>query len=329
MLLCYYSFMSDQFLKKSILATLIYYDIFDYPLTAGEIFNLLINPGRFDDQNTRTALVLEELVKERILEQFNGFYFLPGRQNLYEERIERNKIAEEKWKKIKRYLWIVQVIPYIEVIFASGSLALGHTSKESDLDVLVVAKKGRIWLARLWLSVAMNLLGVRRKNKERVAPNKICLNHYVTTGSLKIPFKSLYNAQTYAHLVPIYWSDKKIIDQFWWENLPWMKKFLCRWENPNAYQRRGVRPSRFLRVVGLILEKFLEKTGLAGWLEKLARKIQISRINTNLPGRITVNDQQLEFHPYSIEKDVVRKYNLAVAKLGIFGSYQETDSGLR
>ena len=336
-------------IRESILATLAYYDTLDYPLTAGEIFKFSINQDRMKSQEASVNKVfvpsfhkncspppladylncLDALAKEGKLEEKNSFYFLPGRGHLYEERIERNKIAEQKWKKARRYLFLAQVVPYIEAIFASGSLALGHTGKESDLDVLVVAKYGRIWTARVVISVLMNLLGVRRKDKERIAPDKICLNHYITDYSLKIPFESMYNAQSYAHLVPIYWRDEVIIKRFWKENGEWAKKFLNFWKLPDGYQRRAVRSSRILRGIKLFAEKLLDWSGLAGFLERFSKKIQISRINTNLPGRITANDQQLEFHPYSVEKDIIKKYNQTIFKLKIFGNYQEADSGLR
>ena len=332
-------------LEKSVLATLVYYDILDFPLTAGEVFKFLINPERFGKDQGSTfylesyphaRLSLAEvlnylgiLVEKGKLEELNGFYFLSGRENLYQERIEKNKMAEEKWKRTRRYLFLAQAIPYIEAVFASGSLALGHTGEESDLDVLVVVKAGRIWLARVLLSLAMSILGVRRKKKERTAPNKICLNHYIATDSLRIPFESLYTAQSYAHLVPLYWKNKTVVENFWKANRSWVEKFLCRWDGAYAYQRRAIRSSRLLEGVKLILEKTLNRLGLADWLEKVSRKIQLQRINLNLPGRITANDRQLEFHPYSIEKDIIKKYNLAIFKLGIFGNYQELDSGLR
>ena len=342
--------MRELVIKKSILATLAYYDILDYPLTAGEIFKFSINPDRMKSREAPVNKVLfvysthktvptppladylnclDVLVENREVEEKNGFYFLPGRPHLYEERIEKNKVAEQKWKKARRYLFLVQAVPYIEAVFASGSLALGHTNEESDLDVLVITKDGRIWLARMLISLAMNILGVRRKNKERIAPDKICLNHYITTVSLKIPFESLYNAQSYAHLTPVFWRDEKIIKKFWRENNEWVGKFLCRWESPDAYQRRAIKKNKFLRWLTLAMEKILDRTKLADGLEKLFKKVQIFRINFNLPGRIVASDQQLEFHPYSAEKEIVAKYNKAMAKLEIFGNYQETDSGLR
>ncbi len=369
--------MPEPAMSKSILATLAYYDVLDYPLTAWEVFKFLINPNRLQTplplrtlaspsrsarspfavdfvrseelyfvqtvQSTTHSVseamgsvsfvelltFLDVLVNNKELEELNGFYFMPGRSSLCEERIERNKIAEEKWKKARRYLFWVQFVPYIEAVFASGSLALGHTNEESDLDVLVVTKRGRIWLARMLISLVMSFLGVRRKGKEKTAPNKICLNYYITTDSLKIPFESLYNAQSYAHLIPVYWGDENIIKKFWEENGEWTGKFLCRWELPDLYQKRAVRSNKLLLGIGRVLEKILDRTKLADWLEKLSRKIQLARINTALPGRITANDRQLEFHPYSAEKDIIKKYNRTISELGIFENYQETDSGLR
>ncbi len=269
------------------------------------------------------------MVRNGKLQEKNGFYFLPGRQDLYRERIEKNKIAELKWKKARRYLFWAQAVPFIEAIFASGSLALGHTDQDSDLDVLVVTKAGRIWLARLLISLAMSLLGVRRKNKQKVAPDKVCLNHYITTDSLQFSFESLYMAQNCVHLVPIYWKNRTAAENFWKENKPWVEKFLWHWDWPSGYQKRAVRGSRFLQWLKFIREKILDSTGLADWLEKLARYFQLRRINTSLPGRVVANDRQLEFHPFSAEKEILEKYNQSITTLRDFNLYKEKDSGLR
>ena len=325
-------------LEKSILATIIYYDIFDFPLTLMEAFNLLINPRRIsaseESKELNLGQVLKSLEKLKELDEINewqGFYFLTNNAKgklVVQERLEKNKIAEEKWKKTRRYIFWVQVLPYIEAVFASGSLALGHTTEESDLDVLVVTSQGRIWLARVFISLLMGLLGVRRKKNQITAPDKICLNHYITSSSLKISFESLYNAQSYAHLVPVYFHKEGLIECFWQEN-KWVLKFVNNWPSPLLYQKRKVRLNLFLRATAFFSEKFLEVSFLGSILNKLAKKIQLKRINPNLPGRVTANDQQLEFHPYSAEKTVLEKYNQTIASSGIFGGYYEIDSGLK
>jgi len=44
------------------------------------------------------------MTKSEIIGSKNGFYFLPQKDNLYELRIKREKIAAQKWKKFLRLL---------------------------------------------------------------------------------------------------------------------------------------------------------------------------------------------------------------------------------
>ena len=327
--------------EKSVLATIIYYDIFDFPLTLLEVFRYLINPSRVSGQLEpgpgtlsldEVRKSLNELVSRGLVETREGFYFPPrlnlGGRMLVQERIEKNKIAEEKWKKAKKYVFWLQVLPFVEIIFASGSLALGHTSYDSDLDVLVVTKKGRIWLARLLLILATSFLGVRRTKHEKIAPDKICLNHFISGNSLRIPFESLYNAQTYVHVTPLYYRSQSLAAEFYEQN-KWVKEFLPNCDWPSLFQQRAVKKARLLYAVKVFLEFTLNCSGLGKVLEKIARKIQRSRIDTNLPGRIIVNDEQLEFHPYSVEKSVINEFNQRISFSSFFGDYKELDSGLK
>lgn len=327
-------------LEKSILATVVYYDGLDFPMTVREVGRFLINPVRFGKAETakqfqKSEPIGFESVEEALpilkrggwLEEMLGFYFLPGRRALYQERMERIKLAEEKWKKARRYLFWIQMVPYVEAALASGSLALGHTSEESDLDVLIVTKAGRIWSTRLLIFVLFGLMGVRRRKEQVVAPDKICPNHYITSRSLRIPLASLYNAQTYAHLIPVYVRGDRILEDFWREN-SWVGDYLQNWERPDSYQGREVKPSLFLKTVGVVAEAILDFT-LGHFLEKIARKIQRRRIKTDLPGRIALSDQQLEFHPYSVEGKILEKYNEKMAAWDLFGNYREQDSGLK
>lgn len=341
-------------LKKSVLATIIYYDVLDFPMTAGEISQWLINPVRFgpaetapplsdevhpggwtssleqapapEERHQRVERGLTELRRAGLIEERGGCYFLTGRSYLFQERMEKNKLAEEKWKKARRYLFWVQALPFVEAVLASGSLALGHTSEESDLDILIIARPGRIWTVRLLVYLWLGLRGVRRRKEQLVAPNKICPNHYLTTSSLRIPFSSLYNAQTYVHLAPIYTRDKSILENFAEANR-WIADFIWSWKGLGIYPERVIRHNGLLKILAGFSQKILDFV-VGGWLEKMARRVQIKRIKTNLPGRITISDQQLEFHPYSVEGKILDKYNETIARSGFFGDYREIDSGL-
>lgn len=331
-------------LEKSILATIVYYDTLDYPLTGFEIYKYLINPLRFisltPDRKIEEAhfnvLSLSNILKalksqnlRQCIEEKNGFYFLSGRGDIIRTHIERKKIAARKWKKAKRIISLMQVIPYIRMVAISGSLALNNTKKESDIDILIVTANKRIWISRFLTALFIQLIGKKRRGKS--TKDKICLNHYITDASLEIKFTSLYNAQTYAHLVPILELEKGIYARFQEAN-KWIRDYLVFYPEPEAKNLKTFEPNflsrglaRFEEMVlngrlGNILEKKLEK-----WQKKHIKK---DPLTYKKGGRVTVDDTQLEFHPDSPEKGIIDKYNATMKKLG-FSEARERDSGLR
>lgn len=194
-------------LDQSILKTIVYFDCLDRALTATETYFYLAAVTTSEVVSHSFMGILQALeegssLRTYYVDEKNGYYFLKSRERLYEERIERLKTADRLWKKMRRVARWMQMAPYVRLVMASGSLGMQHMTTDSDLDVLVVVKHGRIWTGRFFLTVLMHVLGVRRHG-EHVA-GRVCLNHYITDQSLSIPFHSLYNAMTYAQLVPIY-----------------------------------------------------------------------------------------------------------------------------
>lgn len=323
-------------LGNAILATVVYYNRFEFPLTSFEIWRFLINPKRLGQENRRavdlseTLIEIDNLVAAGNLAQKFGFYFLNGREEIVRTRLEREKIAARKWKKFIRLAWWFQLAPWIEGMFASGSLALNNTTEASDFDVLIVAKSSRLYLARLILSGLASLLGARRTRYQTSAPDKFCFNHYITDEHLGIEHQSLYNAQTYTHLVPVFgrkslWEDFMVANQ-------WFADYLNRPEIHFDFIRRQPTESMFLRNIARVFEFFLDNW-FGDLLEKFSKRYQQKRIAANpatyaAGGRIIYNDHELEFHPRSFEKEVLDTYNFAIKKLGV-SIKEELDSGLK
>ncbi|MBL7053132.1 MAG: nucleotidyltransferase domain-containing protein, partial [Candidatus Portnoybacteria bacterium] len=155
-------------LEKSILSTLVYYDVLDRPLTGWEVFKYLQRPKEFkvrpiernllnkvSTQLCRTLSlnnVLEALENSSELAKFinqkNGFYFLKNRGGIIKKRIERQKISDQKRKKVKRIVKFLQIISFVRLVAVSGSLAMNNTKEKSDIDLLIITKSGRIWTCR-------------------------------------------------------------------------------------------------------------------------------------------------------------------------------------
>ena len=328
-----------NYLRNSILATLIYYDIINLALTPLDVFNYLINPFRLSLGNKPIKdfslhdiwSELENLVKLKIIGHKNGYYFLNGRDELFELRIERMKIADQKWMKFLKAAKWIQLVPYARGIFASGSLAMSNTDEKSDFDVLMIIEPGRLYTARLLLLSLTSLLRSRRRWFDKIAPDKLCFNHYLVKNQLHIRHHSLFNAQSYAHLIPV-WAPRNLFEKFYYEN-KWINKFLFNFRPAYEYLRRSIYKNYFFISIAQILELILN-TKLGDLVEYLARRYQQKRIKNNPAtyssgGRIVFNDQELEFHPNSFEKFLIEKYNQSLKKFGIIASFEEKDSGLK
>lgn len=326
-------------LRQTILVTLSYFDIFNYPLTATQVHRYIINPTRLDprvsgvDEISLASIIsgLDTLVQAGKIGQRYGMYTAnPERLPLIEERLAREKISAPKWKKLLRKARWFQLVPYVSAFFVSGSLAMENTEEDADFDALIVVRKGHLYVTRLLVSLVASLMGARRTRYAFSAPDKFCFNHWLTDDALLLQNQSIYTAYAYATLVPIVdYTDATV--RFFRAN-SWINQFAYNFTPPHLSISRMVRPSRWMRLCARFGEMILD-THIGDWLESLARIHQQRRIRNNPAtaasgGRTIYTDQHLEFHPRSFEAIVIQRYNGALKKMGVSPQIQEQDSGL-
>jgi len=322
-------------LEKAILATIVYADVLNRPLTGWEVFryqglSLEAPPRTVLDLILKTLENSQELGK--FITQKNGFYFLKGRGKIVRERIARQKLADRKWKKTRKIIWWLQGIPYIRMVLVSGSLAMNNPGQESDIDLLIVTQAGRIWTCRALTTLFIHCIGQRRH--QHLTKDRICLNHYITDQSLDIKHKSLYNAVSYAHLVPLLELDGLFYQNFQQAN-QWIQGRVLAAIPPRhalGLNLRKIRYSFFLNMTRKFKEKILN-SWLGDWAEQALKNIQVRHIKKDpltykKGGRVIFNDRELEFHPDSPEKWILEKYNQKMQALDFPELGQEKDSGL-
>jgi hypothetical protein len=336
-------------LERQILATIAYYDILNYPLTSFEVFLYLINNRRrYCEMSLLWSIKLSEIIElldnseylKKYIGQKLGFYFLRknppnppyqgGDADIVQRRLDGRKISDGKWKKARKIYKIMRAVPFLRGILISGSLALGSVKKSSDIDIMVIAKNGRIWTVRFFLMILIFFLGARRNEKD--TKDKICLNHYITDKSLQIPFFSLYDAHLYSHLINVY-DDKDNIKTFqeFQKNNSWIKNYVQNYDLSELRFSTSVKKNKTLSFIAKILEFIL--SGKAGdYFEKTLSKIQIAKIKknpsfNNKDGRITISGDQLEFHPKLHEKVIIPEFNKRMKNLGLleFTNQKESD----
>jgi len=203
------------------LATLAYADIFDYPLTASEIWRFLISRRLVSSR--QLAPLLKKLVSKR------GFYFLSGRQMIVGKRQQRQEWSRPKLKIARRTAWWLRLLPTIKMVAVSGALAMENTSENDDIDLLIVSGAGRLWLTRLLTVLLVELVARRRRPGDRQAKDKICLNMFLDERHLAMPEneRNLYTAHEVCQL-KLLWDRSQTYQRFISQN-QWVKKYLANW----------------------------------------------------------------------------------------------------
>lgn len=208
-------------------------------------------------------------------------------------------LYDRKWKKFLKRSFLWRHLPFVEFALGAGSLAIGNVHGNSDFDVIVGAKTGRIFTARFFAVLAFGALGWRRKktmSHREAASDKVCLNHFVTEPSFRLqPPYNAYWQTLYRRLIPIY-GTPPAVQKFFDANSGWAgEKILYR----EDLRYLGREPSPLKRALEGLLG------GRAGdGLEFFLRRVQIRLIERSIKDtvghyqpRLRYDDDELEFHP--------------------------------
>ncbi|MDQ2693565.1 MAG: hypothetical protein M3Y68_16115 [Chloroflexota bacterium] len=180
---------TENFLS-SVIHTIAYADVFEYPLTAGEIHRYLTSTkGSFE----QVCQALEE--GDTRITAVGGYFTLRGREHLVEIRERRAEIATRLWHKARRYGRVIASLPFVRMVAVTGSLAMNNTEEDKDIDFMIVTMPGRLWTVR-----ALSLLVARFARLESLS---LCPNYLVTTHALGLKERSLYVAHELAQMVPL------------------------------------------------------------------------------------------------------------------------------
>jgi hypothetical protein len=181
-------------LADAILHTLVYADLFDYPLRAKEIH-------RYLSGHAASLSAVEEVLQQndRLGEHVGAaspFWFLAGREHLVRLRREREAFSNLLWREAMRYGRMMAAIPFVRMVSITGSLAMNNVSSpDDDIDLLIVAAENRVWLAR-----GMAILIVHFARRFGV---ELCPNYVVAENRLELAEPSLYTAHEIAQLIPV------------------------------------------------------------------------------------------------------------------------------
>src|SRR5258706_1491543 len=173
-----------------ILRTLLYYDIFDHPLTAREIFHLLPRDSLSEQDFTG---MLNELAATGIIASHGIFFAIPPKATgAGKARLEREARARQRIKLARFMVHIMKRFPFVRAVFLSGDLSKGVANTDSDIDYVIVTEPGRLWICRTLLIFFKKIFLLNRKKY-------FCLNFFLDKEHLALWERIYYAPTEFAH----------------------------------------------------------------------------------------------------------------------------------
>jgi hypothetical protein len=284
----------------SIIKTIIYFDLFNYPLTSWELWRLSDVKKSYGDFLSS----LNNFNHDRISFK-HGFYYLTGRENILVTRQIRYNVSDRKFKRAIRTTWWLSRLPWINLVGLANQIGAHNLRAEGDIDFFIITKPNRLWLSRLFLAGSLKLLNLRPKGSN--TQDTFCLSFWVSESQLALhDFKlnnDLYFTYWLASLTPLFDADN-YYDHLIASNT-WLNNFLPNWQTIKPNPRRSIGEPRVQPI---------STWSLINKLENLARNWQIKHLPTelkslaNLDTRVVVNTNVAKLHSEDRRVEFYKKY---------------------
>jgi hypothetical protein len=180
--------------SSGIISAVLYFDIFSYPLTLGEIKYNCHHTLATEETIERCTI---QLVKAGRLFERGGFYLLSPDDAIIARRVRGNALAGKFQARAGRYARLIASFPFVRCVCISGSLSKGFMEADSDVDYFIITRPGRLWLSRTLLVFFKKVFLLNSKKY-------FCVNYFVDENSLGIPDRNIFTATELSFIVPQY-----------------------------------------------------------------------------------------------------------------------------
>ncbi len=244
-------------LQRAILETLAYSDVFNYPLTLDELHRFLTISASVEE--LRSCLNEFDQVESK-----DGYYFLRGRAEIVFLRLKHEDISRRAFNRALRYGRILGMLPFIRMVALTGSLAVHNCDKTGDYDYMLVAKTGRVWLARAF-ALILNRIA-------HIFGETICPNLIVSEEALRWNAQNMYFARELCQMILIR-GQKTVCFHLRAANL-WVIDYL---PNFRCTTYQSVEDANRLMVGIRSFLEFLLENKLGDWLEAWEMNRKVAR----------------------------------------------------
>jgi 8-oxo-dGTP pyrophosphatase MutT (NUDIX family) len=311
----------ENIIRKAIVRAVAFFDLFDYPLTAFEIW-------KYCSAKCELLEITDEVGKS-FLQEKSGFYFLPGREEIVEVRKKRYNYSLRKLKRARLIAKIFKIIPWIKMIAAGNIIGSFNLKDGSDIDLFIITKKNKIWLTRFFCVLITKVLNLRPTQKN--SRDKVCLSFFIDEDDLnldKLMLKNktddIYFIYWLAGLVPIFNRDEIFVKLIFANS--WLNNCLPNWQ-------AGIFSDKLS--AGKPWPKFCQQiiNFAFGWLKDITKKIQLKKLPQNLKElmnkdtRVVINDNILKLHALDRRAEYQNLFGLNLLLVHFFETLPKFEDG--
>jgi len=289
-------------LAESIIRTLAYYDLFDYPLSATEIF------CKLPTNHTSLRAVESELPmleQQSIVFRFGKYYSLQNNQALEHRRVQGNQLAEKLMRIAMAKAKLIARFPFVLSVMVSGSLSKGYADEQSDIDFFIITQPGRLWIARMLL-VLYKRIFLMNSHKY------FCVNYFIDSAHLEIGEKNIFTATELATLIPL--SGARYHQQLIEQN-PWIEQYFPNFK-PDFQSDKEVDESMSKRKLEWIfnrcfpdwLDRFFMQLTFRRWKKMYGQ----SHAGSQFEIAFKTNRHVSKNHPKNYQLQVVKRFEARV-----------------
>ncbi|MDB5273961.1 MAG: hypothetical protein JWO58_2328 [Chitinophagaceae bacterium] len=288
-------------LAKDILHSLIYFDIFNYPLKLEEIH---ANSTLKGVGSLQLKEEIDKLVELGIINNIDEWYFLYNNASIITDRIKGNKRALSHLKLARKIGRFMSWFPFVRAVLISGSLSKGYMDKKSDIDFFIVTAPNRLWLTRTSLILFKKIFLLNSKKY-------FCPNYFIDTEHLKIKEQNVFTAKEINYLIPVY--NSSLYDDMLQSN-EWRSYYM-----PNFTHKRQITYSGTVWIkrqlerllsgpLGERLDNYFMKITEAFWKRKFRHQF---------PNAVDVQCSKhvSKFHPNGYQNKVLMRFQQNVLRL--------------
>lgn len=286
-------------IREGSIRTLLYFDLFNYPLNIDEILKFAPVSSSTKDL---VKVELGSLIECGDIYSDGVFYSVRPLSELVERRLKGNKVANKVMAQAFKMSHKISKFPFVRSVMLSGSISKGYMADDGDVDFFVLTEPGRLWLARTFLMLYKKLFLLN-------SHKYFCINYLITTDQLEIPDKNLFTATEVVTLIPTYRTD--LYEQFQAAN-KWAQDFYPGFKisptNGTIQAKDGSIKNSLEKVLSGKLGDSIENKCLKMTLNFWKRKFKHFDPET-FELALRSNKSTSKHHPRNFQKSVIDSYN--------------------